>query len=153
MAVDDQLGQRFREVRSKESQKEFGEKFNVTRSYVSDIENCRVKPSLEYILNVATGYDVSLDWLLLGREPGQYQCQQPAGRVERSNEQESDPDLKEWISFFYSVPPDARPLLIGTVRTLLQNSYPSTSSNPSNAPSTSPNTGDDENAATKSDIA
>ncbi|WP_425058409.1 hypothetical protein SCACP_30590 [Sporomusa carbonis] len=149
------VGSRLREIREKSrakkiSQNAFGEQFGVSQSYIKNVESGS-KPSLEFLINVATAYDVSLDWLLLGREPGEHQYQQLPGRVNRSNEQESDPDLKEWISFFYSVPPDARPLLIGTVRTLLQNSY--APSNPNNAPSTLPNTGGDEHAAAKSDIA
>jgi len=136
--------------KSQLTHKEIEEKTGIAAAAISHYRKGKSKPGFDGIIALAELFNVTTDWLLLGREPSEYQ--QHPGHVNRSNEQESDPDLKEWISFFYSVPPDARPLLIGTVRTIVQNSYPA-SSNPNNAPSTSPNTGDDENAATKSDIA
>lgn len=62
------IGKRLRTVRGNLSQKSFGEAVGISRSYVSDVENGRVKPSLEYLVAVAEHYDVSLDWVLLGRE-------------------------------------------------------------------------------------
>lgn len=144
------IGLRLREVREsakskKISQESFGKQFGVSQGYVTKVEKGG-KPSLEYILSIATDYDVSLDWLLLGRDPGN---PQPDMLINTPNGTH-DPDLKEWIELFDRAPQEARPVLINAARAIVQ-SYPNR--NPSNAPSTSLNTENDEQAAAKSDIA
>jgi transcriptional regulator with XRE-family HTH domain len=67
MTDNKSIGENLRIVRKKLSQKKFGESVGVSRSYVSDIEHGRIKPSLEYLINVAEKYEVSLDWILLNR--------------------------------------------------------------------------------------
>ena len=149
------IGSRLREVREnadskKISQETFGKQFGVSQGYVTKVEKGG-KPSLEYIIGIATDYDVSLDWLLLGREPAK---PQPDILVSTPTEtvtvevKQADTRLKEWVELFSQAPEEARPILLSTARAIINN-YP----NPSNAPSTSPNTGVDEQAAAKSDIA
>ncbi|MCL4514711.1 MAG: helix-turn-helix transcriptional regulator [Firmicutes bacterium] len=71
ITVEKSIGERLREARGDISQKDFGEAVGVSRSYVGDIEHGRVKPSLEYLINVAQNRNISLDWLLLGKESQQ----------------------------------------------------------------------------------
>lgn len=69
MALDyKQTGKRLKLVRGRLTQEVFATSLGVSASYVKKTE-LGGKPSLKYLANIAAGYGVSLDWLLLGDEP------------------------------------------------------------------------------------
>jgi transcriptional regulator with XRE-family HTH domain len=63
------IGVRLREVRGETSQVDFGRLLGVPQNFVSRYEHARARPSVEYLAAVASVRNVSLDWLILGREP------------------------------------------------------------------------------------
>lgn len=63
------VGVRLREVRGATSQVDFGRLIGVAQNFVSRYENARARPRMEYLAAVAKARNVSLDWLILGREP------------------------------------------------------------------------------------
>lgn len=116
-----EIGARIKKTRNLLTQKEFAESLGVARTYVSNIEYGRTKPSLEFLINISKCYHVSLDWLLLGHDPT---------FVPKKSQ---NPLLLEWIQLFDKLSPNAQPLLIGTVKTILENSNLSNSSVPLNS--------------------
>jgi transcriptional regulator with XRE-family HTH domain len=73
------IGTRLREVRGDVSQVEFGRLLGVPQNFVSRYERARARPSAEYLAAVARLKNVSLDWLILGREPRRDVRGAPAG--------------------------------------------------------------------------
>lgn len=70
MALDyQQVGKRLKLVRGRLTQEAFASSLGVSASYVKKTE-LGGKPSLKYLTNIAAGYSVSLDWLLLGNDTG-----------------------------------------------------------------------------------
>jgi hypothetical protein len=63
------VGRRLTEVRGATTQVEFGSQLGVPQNFVSRYENAKAKPSPKYLAAVAGLTGVTLDWLLLGREP------------------------------------------------------------------------------------
>lgn len=105
-----EIGARIKQTRNLLTQKEFAESLGVARTYVSNIEYGRTKPSLEFLINISKCYHVSLDWLLLGHD---------STFVSKKSQ---DPLLLEWIQLFDNISPDAQSVLLGTVKTILDNS-------------------------------
>ncbi len=65
------LGERIKEVRLERglNQAEFAAQLGVSRSYLSEAERGKGKPSVEMLVGIATEYpEVSLRWLLTGSE-------------------------------------------------------------------------------------
>ncbi len=60
------IGQRLKEIRGKQTLKEFAEPLGVSPSAISNIENDRAEPSIELALKISDVYKVSLDWFLKG---------------------------------------------------------------------------------------
>ena len=60
------LGGKLRELRKKRglSLREFGEKFNLAKSSLSEYENDKIKPPQETLVKFANFFDVSTDYLL-----------------------------------------------------------------------------------------
>lgn len=60
------VGQRIRELRHKLglNQTEFGRTFNVTIHTVSAWEGGRRMPEIDRLVDIAVGYECSVDWLL-----------------------------------------------------------------------------------------
>jgi transcriptional regulator with XRE-family HTH domain len=116
------IGLRLKHIRGKISQKDFGNQFSVSKSYINNIEHGS-KPSLEFLTNVATSFDVSLDWIILGKQF--IQCTK---RIQCTTLEENPP-RNELLQMFDALTPDAQALLLGTVKTILQHSTkdPSTS--------------------------
>lgn len=56
--------ERIRQVRGVISQKDFAEKAGVNAAYLSNIENLRTKPSMDFLVAVSVAFDISLDWLM-----------------------------------------------------------------------------------------
>lgn len=63
------VGKRLEEVRGTATQVEFGNRIGVPQNFVSRYENAKAKPSAKYLAAVAELTGVTLDWLILGREP------------------------------------------------------------------------------------
>lgn len=61
-------GQRVREIRGRRTLEVFASPLGVGGSNISNIEKGRSRLSLELAIKIATIYEVSLDWLLLGHE-------------------------------------------------------------------------------------
>lgn len=62
------VGGRLREARGDTSQVAFGLLIGVPQNFVSRYENARARPPVEYLAAVANARNVSLDWLIFGRE-------------------------------------------------------------------------------------
>lgn len=101
-----EIGTRLKQARGKTSQKFLAGKFNLSNSYISNIEN-GAKPSLEYLTNIASHFNVSLDWLVFGTGP-MYD--------------EENPHRKELLHIFDLLSPDKQVILLGTIKTILDNS-------------------------------
>ncbi len=66
MALDyKKTGERLRMIRDRFTQEVFAKSLGVSTSYVKKTE-LGGKPSIEYLINIATTYHISLDWLLIG---------------------------------------------------------------------------------------
>lgn len=80
----EEIGKRIRHVRGTLSQTTFGDSIDSSRSYVNNIEH-GAKPSIEFLANVCLVYNVSLDWLVFGKEV----------QLQTLTEATPDQDLKE----------------------------------------------------------
>ena len=87
-----QIGKRLKEVRGKLTQAAFGEQFGYGYGYVKNCEHGK-KPSLEYLHEVAKKYNLSMDWLLYGKDPICSIENQQTQKVEAI----FDPDLKRML--------------------------------------------------------
>lgn len=107
-----EIGLRLRHIRGKISQKDFGVQFNVSKSYVNNVEHGS-KPSLEFLIGIAIAFDTSLDWILLGKQS------QLTPRTESGAENLLRNEL---LQIFDNLPPAVQPVIIGAVKTILQHS-------------------------------
>lgn len=106
------IGLRLRNIRGKISQKDFGVQFNVSKSYVNNVEHGS-KPSLEFLIGIAVTFDASLDWILLGKQ----------SQRNPSTESGAENLLRnELLQIFDTLPSTVQPVIIGTVKTILQHS-------------------------------
>jgi transcriptional regulator with XRE-family HTH domain len=102
------IGLRLKQLRGKVSQKDFGESFGVSKSYINNLEHGS-KPSLELLISVSTSFDVSLDWIILGI--GNMQCTTSKGHLFRH----------ELLEIFDTLTPEVQAVILGTVKAILQN--------------------------------
>lgn len=65
-----EIGKRIKEIRGDLKQKDVAAEFGVERSYVSNIEQGRTKPSFEFVVFLAKRFNTSIDWILLGKRNG-----------------------------------------------------------------------------------
>ncbi len=102
------IGQRLAKIRKELNftQEAAGNLIGASKSYVSSIEAGK-KPSLEYIIKLATEANASYDWIFTGKTTTQ-----------------SKPitQLEELAELFEDVPKEAHPYIIGTIKTIIQNS-------------------------------
>lgn len=61
------IGMRIQMIRGKMTQAEFAKKINIKQSYISRYERGRV-PKAEVLLRIARFANVSIEWLLTGKE-------------------------------------------------------------------------------------
>ncbi|GMO11424.1 MAG: hypothetical protein Ta2A_19840 [Treponemataceae bacterium] len=66
--MDSSVNDRVAEIRfeTKMSKKDFADYLGVSATVIGDIENGKIEPSKNLLLNVARKYAVSLNWLYLG---------------------------------------------------------------------------------------
>lgn len=64
------IGMRIQMIRGKMTQAEFAKKINIKQSYISRYEKGRV-PKAEVLLRIARFANVSIEWLLTGKESSQ----------------------------------------------------------------------------------
>ncbi len=114
------IGLRLRHIRGKISQKDFGIQFNVSKSYVNNVEHGS-KPSLEFLIKVAVAFDASLDWILLGRQSLPSELSPSTEGVQSAITKENLL-RNELLQIFDTLPPAVQPVIIGTVKTILQHS-------------------------------
>jgi len=119
-----EIGIRLKQARGKIGQKILAEEFNLSKSYISNIEN-GAKPSLEYLTNIASQFNISLDWLVFG-----------TGSMHEKLEEENL-QRKELLQIFDSLSPDKQAILLGTIKTILDNSSVTMLSNSINRDNTS----------------
>lgn len=64
------LGERILYLRKRNNltQKDFADLINVARSSIGKIENNEVSPSAEILLKISKVFNVSIDWLITGKE-------------------------------------------------------------------------------------
>ena len=69
------IGERVKEVRGalRLQQKEMAGGLKISASYLSEIESARAKPGPDFFIKFSRTYNVSLEYLLLGREPMFYE--------------------------------------------------------------------------------
>lgn len=63
------IGKRIREIRKemKMSQIEFSKILKITQDKLSKYENGRIRPPIEIILSISKIFNISLNWLLMGK--------------------------------------------------------------------------------------
>lgn len=63
-----EIGERIREIRKqlKLSQKELGDKMNLSAGSLSEIETGKYNPSMDFVIKLAKNHNVNLYYLLLG---------------------------------------------------------------------------------------
>lgn len=61
------IGDRIKQLRGKDSRKDFGEKLGVVQSTVVNYETGRRLPGSDFIAKLCRLYDVTTDWLIFGR--------------------------------------------------------------------------------------
>ena len=86
------MGERIRELRGTETQKQWEARFGVTRDTIRRYENGKNPPDADFIVKLCQAYNVSADWLLFGKE----EKKQDGARVN----QLEDPlirDIKLWL--------------------------------------------------------
>lgn len=86
------------------SHKEIAERTCVSAGNVSNYRTGKVRPSFEAIIDLAKLFGVTTDYLLLGE----------ASATPPSNFE--TPGLQQWNELFFSVPPEARPYVLLSVR-------------------------------------
>jgi len=62
------IGERVKHVRKlhKLNQQEFSKAINISQGRLSEIEKNICKPSADTLISLATGFNVNLNWLILG---------------------------------------------------------------------------------------
>ena len=60
------IGKRIRLLRGKESQKQLGERLDVSQTSISQIELGDIRPSLEFLCNFCAYKKTSIEYVLLG---------------------------------------------------------------------------------------
>lgn len=63
-----EVARRIKALRGDRSQLEFSYKLNVSQNYMSQMENAKVKPSIETLFSISQYCDVSIDYILTGRD-------------------------------------------------------------------------------------
>lgn len=103
-----EIGNRIRIARETAglSRKDLADCIDTSASYAANIENGK-KPSLEALIVISKKCNVSLDWLIHG--------------VEFSSKNQDD-TLNEILKIYNSTPIDARGILLGVIKTIMQNS-------------------------------
>ena len=101
-----EIGARLKQARGKTSQKFLAKEFNLPNTYISNIEKGS-KPSLEYLTSISSYFNVSLDWLVFG-----------TGTMYA----ERNPYRKELLHIFDLLSPDKQVILLGMIKTILDNS-------------------------------
>ena len=64
-----EIGNRIKQVRGKDTQKEFAKILGFSSSYLSEVESGKTKPSLELLVIISQITNSSLHWLLTGEGP------------------------------------------------------------------------------------
>lgn len=102
------IGERLRKIRETQGQTvaAFSNFLGVSASYVSGCEH-GVKPSIEFIMSVATKFNVSLDYILCGKESDQDNtAKDPAFQemITLLNKLMSspDPDIRAWTKIQFN---------------------------------------------------
>jgi phage repressor protein C with HTH and peptisase S24 domain len=67
--VKSEIGNRVKQVRGKDTQKEFSKILGFSSSYLSEVESGKTKPSLELLMRISQITNYSLHWLLTGEGP------------------------------------------------------------------------------------
>jgi transcriptional regulator with XRE-family HTH domain len=93
-------------------QKDMAALVGATVGYATSIENGK-KPSIEYIMAAADACGVSIDWLLTGKSAVSNIYEQENSDIEQ--------DLREIAAIFSELEASNRALLLGMVKTVLQN--------------------------------
>lgn len=93
------------------SHKEIAEKTSVSAGNVSNYRTGKVRPSFEAIIALANLFQVSTDYLLLGK---------PSEAPQESVISPDLPGLQQWVDLYLSVPPEARPYVLLSVRQYIQ---------------------------------
>lgn len=72
-AIATDINNRIKEVRQRFglTQKEFSEEIGISRSYLSEIEASKAKPSIETLTGILLHYEVDSRWLLIGEMAGE----------------------------------------------------------------------------------
>jgi phage repressor protein C with HTH and peptisase S24 domain len=67
--VKGEIGNRVKQVRGKDTQREFSKILGFSSSYLSEVESGKTKPSLELLMIISQITNYSLHWLLTGEGP------------------------------------------------------------------------------------
>ena len=102
------IGERLKRIREAQGQTvaAFSNSLGVSASYVSGCEH-GVKPSIEFIMSIAAKYNVSLDYILCGKENGQNNTAKDPSFQEMITllnklMSSPDPDIRAWTKIQFN---------------------------------------------------
>jgi phage repressor protein C with HTH and peptisase S24 domain len=98
------LGLKIRELRGKENQKDFAQKIGSDQKALSRYENGRFMPPLEVLLKIKEVCNVTLDWLLAGKDEKNKQLPEPTIHIVSPEEGQRLLKEKVGIDTFIPVP-------------------------------------------------
>lgn len=107
----DTLGKRLKLLRGQVSQEEVATRAGVSQSNLSKLELDKTLPRVEALIALADYFQVTTDWLLLGRGPGPGEQQQPSAPPDQRESSPQtqkieaifDPDLKRMIDILKNI--------------------------------------------------
>lgn len=104
------LGKRLKLLRGEVSQEEIAAKSGVSQSNLSKLELDKTLPRVDALIALADYFQVTTDWLLLGRGPGPGEQPLPAAPTASQNSPQTqkieaifDPDLKRMIDILKNI--------------------------------------------------
>jgi len=62
------ISERINRLRGRRSQQIFAKQLKISQNYISQLENAKVKPSLEFLFAISELCDVSIDFILKGKD-------------------------------------------------------------------------------------
>jgi transcriptional regulator with XRE-family HTH domain len=116
-----EIGQRIKELRGRDRQKDWAERIGCDQGYISQVENGVTKPSLAFLKGVAAITSASIDWILTGRGSKSFGGERVVRRVdvpspnggvdEALSRVASDPELRAGVERLLNMDASGRALL------------------------------------------
>ncbi|MBO5605096.1 MAG: helix-turn-helix transcriptional regulator [Acidaminococcaceae bacterium] len=101
------IGERLKKIRESQGKTvaAFSSSLGVSASYVSGCEH-GVKPSIEFIMSISSKYNISLDYILMGKESDSESANNPALNemiiLLKNLMNHPDPDIRAWTKIQFN---------------------------------------------------